>query len=133
MKQTRLLIFTVLLERLKLDPAHREQAIKLLHKTPAELKVAAAKAEERLRSRKRQVYMMASRDPICGSGAEEHHVTWATDIADAQDRVLANCVQGGEVCTGGSDLVDLAYDIGELLSHADYTAPKEDEIGNSRI
>jgi hypothetical protein len=37
------------------------------------------------------------------------------------------------VCTGGSDLVNLAYDIGELLSYADVTPPKDDEIGNSRV
>ena len=133
MKQTRLLIFTVLLERLKLDSAHRDQAIKLLNKTPAELKVLAEKAEKRLRATKRQVFLMTSRDPVCGSGAEEYHVTWATDIADARDRVLGNCLQGGEVCTGGSDLVNLAYDIGELLSYADVTPPKDDEIGNSRV
>ncbi len=133
MKRTRLLLFTLLLDRLKFDSSQIESAKKLLDKSPEQIKALAVTATKRLRAPKQQVFLMTSRDPVCGSGAEEFHVTWAADIADAQERVIANCLQDGEVCTGGQDLVNLVDEIAELLSYAELTPRSDDALGKRRI
>ena len=85
-----------------------------------------------MRAAKRQVYTISSTDPVCGSAAAKFHLTWASDIADAMDRVEVNYLQDGELCTSGEDVVGIVNALKELLDYAASTDPREDEKGKRR-
>lgn len=70
--------------------------------------------------------MVSSRDPVSPTSFGCDCI-WGADVEDAMKRTEKHRRQDGEYAVDARDLVNLAEEIGELLSHARNVRPGEED------
>jgi hypothetical protein len=126
MKKLELPLFAILIHELKMSQRQRFAATRLLRKSEEEIAAEAKAARAALREPKEQVYMVSSRDPISPTSFGSDCI-WGTDVEDAMKRTEQHRRQEGEYAIDARDLVNLADEIGELVSHARNVRPGEED------
>lgn len=127
MKRPELALLKVLVHELQMSQRQRLAAARFLRLSEQEIAAEAKAARDDLRGAKQHVYIVESRDPVCATSTGSDCI-WAEDVEDAKKRTEQYRRQEGEYATHVLDLVDLADEIGDLLSHARNVRPgKEDD------